>query len=285
MSDSKSYTHLSEDAAHLYKEISELYELGPITRELHTEWHGFIINELDGTCNEEIRDVLPVLRENYPNEHYWTDYIDAVNCKDMTRRSELLRISADSGNPYAAYMYADVLLQNNCDVELDVVARYLDMGVAIGYAEVIRRRMTLYMPDGMREYLEHNCATVQARHTCIKELLHYADMLGDEVHVNGGIDDVLEIYEHARDHEYPVPMGQVSWSHKIYALKIDGIRHSSLPVKALADQTDIIIEVADDYEKIRARNIELEREVAILRRLQGQTLDDVCKSVISEYAG
>lgn len=236
--------------------------------------------------------VARALRLQYPDEHFWMDYITALCKWDIDLQLPLLRSSADLGNPYAAFEYATTLgYKNKSEIlsadERDVILKFYKIAADIGHCgAVVGMIYHITNHTSIKAYcgtLSRSVPDGNATHEFIGLLLRYIRVLIHAVHQLQ--DDCIKrrycvliyhTYLCAHVYKYPLPAGTMPWLLQSYAYIGYDYDDRNSACDLSTQFQSMACELWDSLQTAQ-------QTIAQLRTLNSMSLDEVCKDVVKEY--
>lgn len=254
-----------------------------ITREWHRA-HGSFVCTNAIVQSAAYAEILDRWRSEHPDERFWSNYMCAHKLPHTYNDSkfDMLRSSALLGNPYAMYKYVHECTRHKDKVsavhkltDADIVY-YLSTAAAIGHYDATMKLIGHYIGD--IDIVTYCCkSTARTVHLLLDKILPYINILYEEANIgNNYFDMCARVYHVASINNYPCPPHSQSYSCR-FELCI-----ASLKILEADNSMDVLV-ILIQHKELCRRYEHAQNKIAQLQTLRSMTLDDVCKSIISEY--
>jgi hypothetical protein len=230
-------------------------------------------NQICGIKKKEIINCLSMCNciQLTKNES-WLYLFNAIHEKDINKRIENLQKSAHLNNPFAQLLYADYLTKD----KLEEAKRYFQKSAAQGYYSAVIYYILAVTETPLNMLSEYVCSlkTIIERKKIIFDLLQFLPILENNKN-NQAILVASEICKVG----YKNGILDSTYILKSYILAdLDDLNESERN-----NYSDYREDILDGYRKMEKEIKTLKRNVAELLILKFNTIEDICKSIISEY--
>lgn len=246
--------------------VRELYNITAITPEFWDSTnHNFVESELlsfDHGNSDELRELIA----EHPAEVFWTEFFKSYLAGDIITKMQCLKCSADNGNPFAAYSYAQILLKNDFKTE---ALKYVAIGCTSDYYKCILLHINITTNNSIREHL-HRLDTDDRRAQqgaelerlvgCARKLERWSSCYDVSNYLS-------QIYSNTHRYDYPCPADEVPYQYRAHLYNM---------MSGEDEDTETSIEICEKY-------MALFKEFRQMQILKTQSLEDVCKSIIIGY--
>jgi hypothetical protein len=263
------------------KQIQSLYEIKEIKCDFYNSG---LYAFLDKHFLDEI-DITKVQREylkKYISENkdnlFWSSYFQGCLSEGEIKKSKLqeyYRISADLGNPFAMYRYAELLGDNKKEKILEYCKKSADLGY---YKSVLG--MIITMSNNKFNKFSNNVYDTMEKEAVeefVNKILPYVPLLEKAESKEGGYDEtiseyLIHIYDVLNNSDFQSQDG-IPYCYKSLRLRV----HSGNVDNG--DYRDIIDNMIKDCKKLK----KMEKDMKQLVKVRNMSFDEICNSIVREY--
>ena len=206
--------------------------------------------------------VIKYLREKFGKEYHWYLYFNGIYQDD----EDMLKKSAELGNPYAMIQYREV----NESEDLGRYLRAYDLGLYKGLVIYLQKRY--YPPDG--DNIEYVSLDRKEMKETVNDLLSYIENL--KIYEKEDSDRmILQIYKSLNrmcDNAYQDEYIE-------YIIKLDSW------YELIHDEEDLLRSALEDYVELKKEHQKLKVAYNELKELKKMDFNDMIGNQVGEYLG
>jgi hypothetical protein len=258
----------------LLQHLQKIWKYNCVNEEFLKDFYDIDLNirELTLVWNRgEAIELVKELHTKQPND-FWFYYFASFT--KVFELEQYLEKYVNTNNPFAQYRYAEILLDEYGDSRLVEAKKYAQLSIDNGYYMGYCLMLKISYTDGHESTIDEYYETLnnKSKEKLLQNAIFILQKLEEIIGVNSDVrvnvyETLVVIYDFLEKIKYPVEDGKLSHRENsaIYNLYSD--------YGTFKHNIDTYKKICNDYMKLRQN----------LYKLQSMSLDEVVKSVISEY--